>query len=64
MKQTKTYTITLEENETGYGISRNNEGFSAIELLGVLQLTILDIKEQMAGKIKPNVITRNVIKEG
>jgi len=31
-------------------LSRTNDGFNALELLGVLEITIQSIKDQMTGK--------------
>ena len=41
--------------------SRENDGFNPIELLGVLTNLQLDIKQQMAGLIKPTYVSRKVI---
>lgn len=40
-----------------------NSGFNAMELVGMLTLKIDDIKEQCFGEIKPDVVTRTIIKE-
>jgi hypothetical protein len=40
---------------------RKNEGFSGIELLGILEMTQLEIIQEIAGKLKPDVITREVV---
>lgn len=57
----KVYTIVVQEHETGFGISRTNDGFTAIELLGVLEMARSEILDQMRGIIKPSVIKRKVI---
>lgn len=63
IKSIKTYTLVVtdyEDNSSNY--TRTNDGFNPIELLGLCQLTILDILEQLKGTITPTVIERNVIK--
>lgn len=42
-------------------LSRRNEGFSAIELLGLCNLISLEIIQQLKGDIKPDIIKREVI---
>lgn len=56
----KKYTITLEEDET-YRMKRSCEGFNPIELLGILEFCQLEILQQMAGEITPDVVEREVI---
>lgn len=60
----KTYTVMIEEldNDT-IGMSRKNDGFTSFELLGTLELIQLEIKEQMAGNIKPDFIERQIVKD-
>ena len=58
-----TYKITLKEYSDGTSkMTRVSKGFNALELLGVLLLAIDEIEAQIRGKIKPNIIERNVIK--
>lgn len=57
----KTYTIEVfSDIGHQYNIKRTNDGFDAYQLLGILQMTIDDIKEQIKGNIKPNIV-RNFI---
>lgn len=42
-------------------MNREVENFSALELLGVLEKTQLDIMEQIGVKIKPDITTRKAI---
>lgn len=44
-------------------LSRTCDGFNALELLGVLDLTSRDIREQISGEHRPDVIKRTVIKD-
>jgi hypothetical protein len=64
MKAPRTYTIKYVSLPDGSeGIERTNDGFSAIELLGILEMTQLDIMAQLAGTFKPDFIKRNVVKD-
>jgi len=62
---TKTYTITLDENpDTGLvRLTRTNEGYSPIELLGILIYSQKEILDQISGKTMENidVIKRQVV---
>ena len=44
-------------------MQRTADWFSAIELIGVLELTMMEIREQMKGTITPDVIKRQVIED-
>ena len=57
----KTYTITLEDDGEKATLNRINDGFSPIELLGLLEHIQLDIKAQMAGEFKPDIVKREVV---
>lgn len=58
----KTHTITLEENEQGQMVmTRKNDGFTAIELIGLFELCQLEIKQMLSGELKPDIIKREVI---
>ena len=60
----KLYKLWAEVDEEGnMDISSNNDGFTAIELLGILQFKIEDIMEQIKGNIEPDTITRTVMKD-
>jgi hypothetical protein len=44
-------------------MKRTNDGFSPLELIGILELTLANIKEQMLGKdSSPITIEKKVIK--
>jgi len=62
---TKTYTIKLEHDiEKGQIIlTRTNDGFSAIELLGIITHAQKEILDQISGKTMENkdVIKRQVV---
>lgn len=59
---TKSYTIRIDTFENGkFGITRTNDGFHALELLGLLERIQFDILEQMNGNIKPDFVNRNVV---
>lgn len=61
--KTKKYTIEWLEHENGdCSMKRINDGFSAFELLGIITMTQQEIIAQIGGKIKPNHISRNVVK--
>lgn len=57
----KKYEITFEIKDGNFTINRTNDGFTPIELIGLLEFCQMEIQEQIMGKIKPDVITRNVI---
>ena len=45
-------------------MSRTNDGFSAIELIGILEITLAGIKDQMLGKdTSPITIEKKVIQK-
>lgn len=51
--------IVYDDNTTE--LSRTCDGFNALELLGVLDLTSRDIKEQIGGEHRPDIVKRTVI---
>lgn len=57
----KVYTIIVQEHETGFGITRKNDGFTPIELLGITYMAQQEILDQMRGIIKPTKVKRKVI---
>lgn len=64
IKSVKTWTITYieyEDNTTYLG--RINDGFSSLEILGIITLSIDDIMQQIKGIIKPDIISRTIIKD-
>ena len=61
---TKTYTITIAPNgDGGVSMSRVNDGFNPMELLGVLDFASREIMDQISGKIKPTIVNRTVIND-
>ena len=62
----KTYTITVETNEetSVIKLTRTNEGFSAIELIGILTHAQNEILDMFAGKSMESVdvIERKTVK--
>jgi ArsR family metal-binding transcriptional regulator len=58
----QTYTIILTTYDDGKSsLKRTNNGFSAIELLGMTSLISLEVKEQLMGTITPDFIKREVV---
>ena len=56
------YSIIITHYSDGTcNMNREVENFSALELLGVLEKTQLDIMEQIGVKIKPDITTRKAI---
>jgi hypothetical protein len=60
----KRWTFEMRVYEDGVTImSRINDGFSSIELLGIAENLRLDLREQIVGKMKPDIIKRTMIKQ-
>jgi hypothetical protein len=59
--KTMKYIIEMTETDKGYTMNRQCEGFTALELMGVLEFAQHEIIKQMKGLIKPTIIKRNVI---
>ena len=60
------YTITIEHKEDGTKtMTRRNDGFNAIELLGLLELTQQDILKQLKGleEAEIDVVKREVVED-
>lgn len=57
----KKYSIEIIESDKGYSMNRTMSGFTALELMGVLEFIQLEIIEQMKGQIKPTEIKRTII---
>lgn len=59
---TKTYTVKIENFDDGTNaMHRINDGFNPLELLGLTDFISMEIREQISGRIKPDVIKRDVI---
>ena len=62
--KTQTYTITVITNDDGSTqMKRVNDGFSGIELIGIVAITSHELMKQLQGKLKPDIIKREVIKD-
>lgn len=59
----KVYTLEARETENGMSIKAQSDGFTPIELYGILAWKMDDIRDQMAGRIKPTVVSRTCIKD-
>ena len=44
-------------------MKKTNDGFTSLELLGLCNHSSIDIMRQIAGEIKPDIITRTVIED-
>lgn len=61
---TKKWTIEVNEYSDGSSdLVRTNEGFDALELLGLADLASWDIREMIVGRIKVDAIKRQVIED-
>lgn len=60
---TRTYTVTMTtDSATGRTqIDKVNEGFDALQLLGLLDWSREDVIAQLRGKIKPDTVKRTVV---
>lgn len=62
VKSTKTWTVSWTIYEDGStSLDRTNDGFTFLELLGVLNISNDDVIQQIKGNVKPDIITRQVI---
>ena len=60
--RTAEYVIKYEFlTDKSVNVTRENKGFNAIELLGILESIQQDILNQMKGIVKPTTIKRNII---
>jgi len=61
----KIYTLEVIEYVDGTAtMNRTNDGFTAVELMGQLEIIQFDILDQMAGRIKPPTrVNRKVVKD-
>jgi len=57
----KKYTLTAKLTSKGFLLRRKNDGFSSVELLGILHLSMEEILDQLKGNIKPDIIIRQVV---
>ena len=62
IKSVQTYKITWTEFEDGNcSFNRVNDGFHALELLGLLEMMQTEILEQMRGNVKPHTTVKKLI---
>lgn len=60
----RTWKITLVDYTDGTAsLTRENDGFDAYELLGLLSHTKEDVIKQIEGKIKPTTVKRKLTVE-
>ena len=58
----KKYTVKVVNYSNGTeSMHRTNDGFKPLEVLGLCEYISREAREMMAGRIKPDVITRKVI---
>jgi len=58
----QTWTIEIEHYDDGSTtMRRTNDGFTAIELVGLSHIVSSDIIDQIAGKVKPTRVERKVL---
>lgn len=58
----KKYTIETYEQNGENIMAKCNDGFNAMELLGIMEVSKEDIINQIKGFVKPDIIKRTVIK--
>jgi hypothetical protein len=59
----KYFLIRISETKDGkLKISSRNYGFTPLELIGLLHYKMDDIRAQMKGQIKPDIIERKLVK--
>jgi hypothetical protein len=58
-----TYTIEFEYTDNGTQLTRTNDGFNPLELIGLLQISIDDVMKQFKGEIQPDIVKRKVIQD-
>lgn len=59
----KEYIVKLTQDENGkVTLSRYNDGFNILEMIGMLQMSILELQQTWQGNLKPDVIERKVVK--
>ena len=55
------YNFKCERKDGKLGMHSTNDGFSAIEIYGMLMFKANDIAKQINGEITPDIITRLVV---
>ena len=61
----KKYTIEISEKDDKINISRRNDGFNVIELIGFMEMTKQDLINQLKGlaEDKVDIITKQAVKK-
>jgi hypothetical protein len=59
----KEFIIKFTANEGHMEIESKNEGFNGLEIIGMLTLKIDDIRDQVKGLVKPEIIRKFVTTE-
>lgn len=60
--RTKMYKVTIEYYEDGTNtMIRMNDGFNGLELIGLSELITFEVREQLLGNIRPDIIKREVV---
>ena len=60
----KTWTMTeFTHDDQSTVLNRKNDGFSFIELLGLIEFARIDILKQINGEMKPDIIKREVVQD-
>ena len=64
VKSKQSYTFTIEKYTDGAStMTRHNDGFTALELLGICSMITREVIDQQEGRIKPDIVKRNLIKD-
>lgn len=62
VKRKRSYTFTIEEYTDGCrAMIRHNDGFTALELIGICSMISREVVDQQEGRIRPDIIKRNYI---
>lgn len=61
----QSYTITIEDKDGTKTMTRRNDGFNAMELLGILELAQQDVLNQLKGIEEANInfVKREVVED-
>ena len=60
----RAYTINVEKDSSGLlKISKRCDGFTPLELLGLLSWAYADILEQMNGHVQPDIVKREFVEQ-
>lgn len=55
--------FTVSEDGTVIGVESANSGFTAFEIMGMLEMKMLDVARQMWGEIKPKAVKRTYVEK-